>query len=119
MRRSPIVPATTTSGGPSDGTNPNLRSHGRAQALWLPSVQDHTLARRKRAWSPCLGKPASATPVRPIAVQPIEQSKCIDQRGPAASVLSRCPPIDRPKADVHECPRRSIERYSSNPEPYH
>src|ERR1700748_1651756 len=33
MRRSPIVPATTTSGGPSDGTNPNLRPHGRTQAL--------------------------------------------------------------------------------------
>ena len=26
---SPIVPVTTTSGGPSDGTNPDLRSHGR------------------------------------------------------------------------------------------
>src|ERR1700761_3898071 len=33
MRQSPIVPVTTTSGGPTDGTNPNLRSHGRAQAL--------------------------------------------------------------------------------------
>lgn len=33
MRRSPIVPAATTSGGPSDGTNPNLRPYGRTQAL--------------------------------------------------------------------------------------
>src|SRR5262249_10035328 len=33
MRLSPIVPVTTTSGGPSDGTIPTLRPHGRAQAL--------------------------------------------------------------------------------------
>jgi hypothetical protein len=33
LRRSPIVPATTTSGGPTDGTIPALRPHGRAQAL--------------------------------------------------------------------------------------
>jgi DNA replication protein DnaC len=33
MRPSPIVPVTTTSGEPSDGTIPTLRPHGRAQAL--------------------------------------------------------------------------------------
>ena len=33
MHPSPIVPVTTTSGEPSDGTHPTLRPHGRAQAL--------------------------------------------------------------------------------------
>src|ERR1700746_961362 len=33
MHPSPIVPVTTTSGEPTDGTIPTLRSHGRTQAL--------------------------------------------------------------------------------------
>src|ERR1700730_7152686 len=34
MPPSPIVPVTTTSGEPSNGTIPTLRPHGRAKTLW-------------------------------------------------------------------------------------
>src|SRR5580704_17837841 len=44
MRRSPIVPVTTTSGEPSDGTNPALRPHGRAQALRHEGRLDEIMA---------------------------------------------------------------------------
>src|SRR5437867_1356534 len=54
MCRSPIVPVTTTSGGPSDGTIPTLRPHGRAQALWHEGRlrRDHGHRRQTPARAP-------------------------------------------------------------------
>jgi hypothetical protein len=52
--RSPIVPATTTSGEPSDGTIPTLRPHGRAQALRHEGRlrRDHGYSRQTPARTP-------------------------------------------------------------------
>src|SRR5213594_3357926 len=54
MCRSPIVPVTTTSGGPSDGTIPALRPHGRTQALWHEGRlrRDHGHRRQTPARAP-------------------------------------------------------------------
>ena len=44
MRPSQIVPVTTTSGEPSDGTNPTLRPHGELKLYDLRAAYDEIMA---------------------------------------------------------------------------
>src|SRR6476620_10465454 len=103
MHPSPIVPVTTTSGEPSDGTHSTLRPHGRAQALRHEGRlrRDHGDGRQTPARTSAYRRRSAQRRDQPrFGLWPVSGPTKLDQHLEGAVAARKLDSIDRETAEV-------------------